>query len=132
RNYPVCLDALSLRTCNELAARYLSGLSRLNSTARYVTDKMLPNFLYLGAISALFPDAHVIHCTRDPLDTCLSCYMTDFVFGHEFAQDLSHLADYHRHYNRLMSHWRDTLKFPLIEVSYERVVANLEGEVRRL
>ena len=132
QDYPTCLDAMSLRTCNALAASYLSRLSSIDASARYVTDKMLPNFLYLGAIASLFPDAHVIHCTRDPLDTSVSCYMTDFLFGHEFAQDLGHLADYYRQYERVISHWRDTVKFPMIEVSYERIVSNLGGEVRRL
>src|SRR6185437_9226746 len=111
---------------------YLASLSRLNSTARYVTDKMLPNFLYLGSITTLFPDCHVIHCVRDPLDTCLSCYMTQFQFGHEFTQDLTHLGDYYGQYRRLMSHWRDTLRIPIIEVKYEDVVSNQESETRRL
>jgi Flp pilus assembly protein TadD len=132
RDYPACMESLSVGACNQLAARYLSGLSAINPSARHVTDKMLPNFLYLGVIATLFPDAHVIHCTRDPLDTCLSCYMTHFLFGHEYAQDLAHLADYYNNYQRLISHWRDTLKFPMIEVNYQRVVSNLEGEVRRL
>ncbi len=130
--FPDCLDSLPLRGCNELAGQILSALENLNPTTRYVTDKMPQNFMFLGLIAILFPDAHIIHCTRDPLDTCLSCYTTHFTLGHEFAQDLSDLGDYFRQYQRLMSHWRDRLKFPMIEMSYERVVSNFEGEVRRL
>jgi hypothetical protein len=131
-DYPGCLDALSLRGSNELAARYLAGVSRLNATARYVTDKMPTNFLFLGAIRMLFPDCHVIHCLREPMDTCLSCYMTDFAVGHEFAQDLSHAGQFYMQYRRIVSHWRDTLNYPMIEVQYERLVYNLADELGRL
>jgi len=97
-----------------------------------VTDKMPQNFMFLGLVAMLFPEAHVIHCTRDPLDTCLSCYLTHFTLGHEFAQDLSDLGEYYSQYRRLMSYWRDTLRLPLIEVRYEEVVSDLEGQTRRL
>ena len=135
-DYPGCLDAFSLRRCDKLAAQYLAEMSRIGGertrTARYVVNKMPENFLYIGMIAMLFPDSHVIHCVRDPRDTCLSCYMTAFTTGHEFAQDLSHLGAYHNQYRRLMSHWRDTLNYPMIEVRYEEVVKDLEGETRRL
>jgi Flp pilus assembly protein TadD len=131
-HYPVCMDLISVLGANLLASQYLSGLSRINATARHVTDKMMSNFLYLGTIATLFPDAHVVHCTRDPLDTCLSCYMTDFAFGHEFAQDQASLADYYIQYRRLMAHWGDTLQLDVIEVGYESVVFGLESQVRRL
>jgi tetratricopeptide (TPR) repeat protein len=130
--FPGCLDGLPLRGCNELAGRILVGLENLNHTARYVTDKMPQNFMFLGLIAMLFPESHVIHCKRDPIDTCLSCYLTHFTLGHEFAQDLTHLGDYYLQYQRLMSHWRDTLRMPIIEVRYEDVVSDLEGQTRRL
>ena len=132
QEFPDCLDFLSLRSCNEIADRILATLRSLSPSSRYVTDKMPQNFLFLGLISVLFPDAHIVHCKRDPLDTCLSCYMTHFTLGHEFAQDLADLGDYYRQYNRLMSHWRDELRLPLIEVNYEDVVQDLAGQTRRL
>jgi Flp pilus assembly protein TadD len=130
--FPQCLDSLPLRGCNEAAERILFALEQINPTARYVTDKMPQNFMFLGLIATLFPESHVIHCTRDPLDTCLSCYMTHFTLGHEFAQDLSDLGDYYLQYRRVMGHWRDTVRRPLIEVRYEDVVRDLEGQARRL
>lgn len=130
--YPENMDALSLRKANRLAAQYLQAVTRLNENATYVTDKMPLNFMYLGLMQVLFPDCQVIHCTRDPLDTCLSCYMTQFAAGHEFAQDLGDLAAFYNEYLRVMEHWRDTLNLPMIEVSYEQVVSDLEGQTRRL
>jgi hypothetical protein len=93
---------------------------------------MPTNFLFLGLIEVLFPECHVVHCTRNPLDTCLSCFMTYFANGHEFSHDLSHLGTYYRDYCRLMAHWRGVLGVRMTEVKYEEVVADLEGQARRL
>ena len=132
RVYPDCLDAISLREANKLAGEYLSVISALNLTATYVTDKMPLNFMYLGLIALLFPEAHVIHCTRNPMDTCLSCYFTNFAIGYDFSFDLGHLATFYRDYRRLMEHWRTVLNFPMLEVKYEAVVSDVEGQTRRL
>ncbi|HSZ54633.1 MAG TPA: sulfotransferase [Tepidisphaeraceae bacterium] len=129
---PHALDALSLNTINDLSAQYLACLSALNDTATYVTDKLPHNFLYLDLIALLFPECHVIHCVRDPLDTCASCYLTNFADGSEFARDLSHLAAFHRQYERLMRHWKRTLRIPILNVQYEQIVDDLEGQCRRL
>jgi hypothetical protein len=86
----------------------------------------------MGLISILFPESHVIHCTRDPLDTCLSCYLTSFSTGNEFAHDLRHLGRFYRSYRRFMEHWQKSLNFPMLTVRYEDVVSDLEGEVRRM
>ena len=58
---------------NACANEYLSKL-KLISGGNYpvVTDKMPENFWDLGLINRLFPSARIIHCTRDPLDTCIS------------------------------------------------------------
>ena len=130
--YPENMDAISVRKANRLAAQYLQTITQLNDTATYVTDKMPLNFMYMGLIQILFPDSHVIHCTRDPLDTCLSCYMTHFASGYEFSHDPSHLGAFHNEYRRLMNYWRDAVNVPMIEVNYEQVVRDLEGQTRRL
>jgi len=129
--YPDCLDDLSLRRANRLAGEYIGQLSSLNSQATYVTDKMPTNFMYLGLITVLFPNAHVIHCTRDPLDTCLSCYFTHFTIGQEFAHDLSHLGAFYQDYRRLMEHWK-RVNLPMLDVKYEEVVSDLERQTQRM
>jgi tetratricopeptide (TPR) repeat protein len=129
---PQCLDALTLQDAHRLATRYLEVIGSLNSTARYVTDKMPLNFQAIGLIQILFPDCHIIHCVRDPRDTCLSCYFIDFAFGNEFTYDLGHLAAFHRDYARMMEHWKRVLPSPMLEVRYEDVVADKEGQTRRM
>ena len=126
------ITQLGREHCDEFAGRYLDRLVRIAPTARRVVDKMPHNFLHLGLISLLFPVAHVIHCVRDPLDTCLSCYFQDFGGSHDYAYDLANLGFYYRHYQRLMAHWRRALGLPLLEVRYEDVVNNPERVTREM
>ena len=132
RNYPHTLARLDSPILNRLSQGYLDRINSLNSTARFVTDKMPLNFLELGLIELMFPGSRIIHCVRDPLDTCLSCYMTDIAAGVTFARDLPTLAAYYRQYERLMDHWKSVLSIPILDVRYEDVVEDLEGQTRRL
>jgi tetratricopeptide (TPR) repeat protein len=130
--YPQCLDRLTVLEADRHASTYLHIINELNQTASFVTDKMPTNFLSLGIIATLFPDAHVIHCTRNALDTCISCYLTNFAAGHDVSRNLEHLGAYYRQYRRLMNHWTRNLNFPMLEVRYEDVVADQPGQSRRM
>jgi Flp pilus assembly protein TadD len=113
----------------EYRARVCSGAH----PRRCVVDKMPGNYRYLGLLALMIPDARVISVRRDPLDTCLSCYATPFNDGHEYASDLSVLARQYLRYQRLMDHWTAVLPAgSILEVSYEALVADLEGETRRM
>jgi tetratricopeptide (TPR) repeat protein len=130
--YPMSLETLSSRAANELAQRYLSEIEGLDSHARYVTDKMPSNFLGLELVEMLLPGCKVIQCFRSPLDGCLSCYMTNFAIANEFKLDLGHIGAYQRDYRRLMDHWKKVLTLPILEVRYEDLVLDTEGQVRRI
>jgi len=130
--YPLSLDSLSSRSATHLAQRYLSVIEALNSDARYVTDKMPSNFLGLELVEMMLPGCHVINCVRGPLDTCISCYMTNFAVANEFKLDLGHIGAYHRDYRRLMEHWKKVLTIPILDVRYEDLVLDTECQVRRI
>ena len=94
---------------------------------------MPSNFLYCGFIRLILPDARIVHCRRDPVDTCLSCYTKLFVGEQAFTYDLTELGQYHRAYQALMAHWRATLPAShFLEVDYEAVVEDVEGQTRRM
>jgi tetratricopeptide (TPR) repeat protein len=96
-------------------------------------DKTPSNFLYAGLISLILPGARMIHCRRDPLDTCLSCYSLLFARDHAYSYDLGELGRFYRLYHRLMTHWRRVLPpQSLLEIDYEAVVSDTEGEVRKI
>jgi tetratricopeptide (TPR) repeat protein len=102
------------------------------ASIRRITDKMPPNFQLLGLAAHIVPGARIIHCVRDPIDTCLSCFFQAFGDGYGFATRLEWLGHYHRQYQRLMDHWRTNLSCEILEVRYEDVVANAEEMSRKI
>ncbi|MEW5788688.1 MAG: sulfotransferase [Pseudomonadota bacterium] len=114
-----------------LATGYLKALEP--GPARRVVDKMPENFWYLGLIHAVFPQARIVHCTRHPIDACLSIYFQDLADAHAYKWDLDSLALWYRQYRRLMDHWQQVLPPGAIhELNYERLVDDPEGESRKL
>ena len=97
-----------------------------------VIDKLPDNLLHLGLIAALFPRARVIFCERDPRDICLSNYFQLFAGGNPWSYDLAECGQRCREAARLADHWREVLPLPWLRVSYEALVADLEGESRRM
>jgi tetratricopeptide (TPR) repeat protein len=130
--YPECLDLLSVQQADALAAKYLAALPPDSASAACVTDKMPANAQYLPMAELLFPGCHVIHCVRNPLDTCVSCYFTDFGSGNAFSFDLQHLGAYYRDHRRLMEHWKTVLRVPVLDVRYEDLVLATRQQTRRM
>ena len=126
------LDRCTAETMATLAKEYLDGLVARAPQALRITDKMPHNFLHLGLIAKLYPRARIIHCTRDPVDTCLSCYFQNFRRRHDYSYDLRRLGAHYVAYRRLMRHWTETLGIAVFEVPYEEMIADQEGTTRRL
>jgi tetratricopeptide (TPR) repeat protein len=116
-----------------LGARYVSDITQLAPTARHVTDKMPSNFLFVGLIHLALPNARIIHAVRDPVDTCMSCFSKLFNACQNFSYDLAELGRYYRHYQAMMEHWHRVLPpGRILDVRYEDLVADLEGQARRI
>ena len=126
------VGALREKEIHAAAGEYLSTLRRVGGDGRRIVDKMPQNFQFAGLIALLFPNAKIIHCRRNPLDTCISCFMSHFVEGHDYSTDLEMLGSYYRQYAALMEHWRQALPIPIHEVRYRVLVADTEGEARKL
>ena len=117
----------------EIAQAYLAELDGYSKDALRVVDKMPSNFLKVGLIHAVFPNARILHTMRNPVDTCLSIYFQNFNLGHTYASDLEDLAVYYRQYHRLMAHWRAVLpKEVFLELPYEQLVEDQEGWSRKI
>lgn len=130
--FPLGAAALSQEEVDRLAGGHLAALRAMGGSAERVTDKMPQNYVFLGLIDLLFPGARVIHCVRDPLDTCLSCYTTAFSVHHPYRSRLSDLAGVFRIYREMMAHWRDAVRVPILDVRYEDLVAEPERMTRGL
>ena len=130
--WPECISDTSGSQLKTMASEYLAALESRASGSERIIDKMPQNFLHVGFAALLFPDATVVHCTRDPLDTCLSNYFQIFPGGIDFAYDLGELGRYYKNYQRLMSHWQALLGDRLVTVRYEELVSNPEPTLRAL
>lgn len=130
---PLILDPRSLNrsAVSRISRSYLAQLRTLAPEALRVTDKLPVNFMHLGLISVLFPGARVVHCLRDPMDTCISCYFN--LQGHTpYARSLRTLGSFYGDYLRLMAHWKSVVDIPILDIVYEDFVAQQEATARRL
>ncbi|MEI8699992.1 tetratricopeptide repeat-containing sulfotransferase family protein [Mesorhizobium sp. ISC15] len=115
-----------------LAEEHLSYLSERAPAALRVVDKMPHNFEMIGLIGLLFPNARIIHCRRDAIDNCVSCFVLNFSEGHSYNTDLKTLGLYYREYDRLMRHWNEVFPGLIFENRYETLVDDQEAQSRRL
>lgn len=129
---PQAFATLDRAATGHLGLAYIDRLRAFDPSALRVVDKMPLNFQNLGVIAAILPQARIIHCRRDPRDTCFSLYVQHFADSQPYTHDLRDLGTYYREYVRLMAHWRNVLPLPMLELDYESVVTDLGSAARRL
>ena len=111
---------------------YAASLSRRVPEAERVVDKYLTNFVHLGTLRRALPNARFVHVRRGPMDNGFGCYRTLFTSNIPYAYEFGEIAGTYAETHRLMDHWRAALPEALYELDYEALVADLEGESRRL
>ncbi|WP_347986195.1 sulfotransferase [Methylomonas sp. AM2-LC] len=132
-NQAISTTQLKASNIQAWAAAYHEVLARLNLTATHITDKTNDHFLAVGLINLLFPSAKIIHVRRNPVDTCLSCFVTAFRDSHDYSYDLLDLAHYYLEYDRLMRHWHTLLPAQnLLEIHYEELITDQQGITGKL
>lgn len=116
-----------------LAQKYLDQIQSSSGEELFVVDTLPVNFLYIGFIKLIFPDARIIHCFRDPMDACWFNYQKFFQgYLYTYTYDLATLATYCRGYLELMAHWHKVLPGCIHDLEYERLVTNMPQEIARL
>lgn len=138
-NFEVYADILSetlplsekVEKCLSVAQAYLNGV-RTRQTAKYFTDKMPYNFMLLGLIALTMPNAKIIHCTRDPLETCFSVYKQNFSGSHAYTNELSELGQYFLEYEKMMMQWKALFGSHIYEANYEKMVSDSQAEISSL
>jgi tetratricopeptide (TPR) repeat protein len=131
--YPECIALADGANCRRLAEEYMKKIRDEHSAdAKFVTDKMPDNFFRVGLIRILFPEAAIIHCRRNAMDTCNSIYFEVFVSDHPYAYDLQALGEFYLEYERIMAHWRTLPGVNLFEIQYEDLIADQEAQSRKM
>lgn len=128
------LGAVNPDNARDLGALYVKNVKKLDKLkkAKRITDKMPGNYANIGLIASILPNARIIHCRRDPIDTCLSCYKQNFARGQYWSYNLEELAEHYRHYEQVMDYWREVLPGRFLEIDYEETVNNFEEQARML
>lgn len=116
-----------------LGQTYLTQLRPYAPKASRIIDKLPANFLYIGLIHLILPNAKIVHCRRNPLDNALSIYKTHFTEGAlAWSYDMADLGAYFRRYDDLMVHWQGLFGDKIFTVQYEELVADQEAGSRAL
>jgi hypothetical protein len=98
----------------------------------FFIDKMPNNFLHVGMIHLLLPNAKIIDARRHPLGCCFSNFKQYYARGQNFSYSLSDVGDFYRDYVELMAHYDEVLPGRVHRVIYEETVEDTETEVRKL
>lgn len=123
---------LDRQQIDQMAQQQLEKMQALQPSANRILDKLPGNYLRLGIIFTLFPEARIIHCKRDPMDTCWSCYQQNFEQGLAFTHDLDNLGHAYLGYLKLMAHWQELFPDRILDIEYEELLEDPETESRRL
>ncbi len=130
--YPDVLAELTETQLAELGEEYIERTQIQRGQAPFFIDKMPNNFSHIGLIHLILPNAKIIDARRHPLACCFSGYKQLFAKGQTFTYDLTDIGAYYRDYVELMDHWDKVLPGRVLRMQYESVVADTEGQVRRL
>lgn len=117
-----------------LSKKYFQIMKRYNKDNKpVIIDKMPGNYLWVGFIKKIIPDALFIHCKRDYMDTCLSIYSKNFIGAFNSYYDLKDIGFVYLAYSKLMKHWYDEFgKDSIFDLNYEDLIANSEKVIKDL
>ncbi len=130
--YPAILRDLTPEQLQSFGEKYLADTRVYRGQAPFFIDKMPNNFLHIGLIKLILPNAKVIDARRHPMACCFSGFKQLFAEGQEFTYGLTEIGRYYKAYVRLMDHFDEVLPGFVLRVMHEDVVNDLEGQVRRL
>ena len=115
-----------------LGDSYTETVRTFAPDARRIVDKLPFNYTLVGMIKLMMPNAYIINCMRDPMDTCVSCYMTSFGYDRGFTNDLVELGETYQTYVKLMNHWKTLFPGEILDVQYETLIDDSEMQIRRI
>jgi tetratricopeptide (TPR) repeat protein len=130
--FPECMLDCDPSCFERMGPAYIEKIRQYSIDAVHITDKMPGNFLRVGVIKTILPNAKVIHCVRNPMATCFSIFKNDFTGIHGYAYDMDELGRYYNLYHDLMVHWAKVLPGFMYTVKYEELVAEQQTQTKSL
>ena len=130
--YPEVLKELDNTKLSDLGKNYITETAWARENAPFFVDKMPNNFIHIGLIKTILPNAKIIDTRRDPMDTCFSCFKQFFARGQLFTYSLEDLGKYYTDYIRAMNHWHNIYGKDIFTVHYDNVINETEETIREL
>ena len=130
--YPEILDEIDEDEITELGEKYLNGTRWARDSAPFFIDKMPNNFIHIGLIKTILPNAKIIDTRRDAMDTCFSCFKQFFARGQLFTYSLEDLGKYYSDYIKAMNHWHKVFGDQIYTVRYDNVINDTENTIKEL
>ena len=133
KSYPEIVNSLRLKDFRAYGKQYIGDAQIHRTTDKpFFTDKLPNNFVHIGLIHAILPNAKFINARRHPFDSCLGGYKQLFGRGQNFTYDMLDLAHYYRQYDAMMKHWHEVLPGKILDLHYEETVTDIDAQVRRI
>ena len=130
--YPMAIQYFQPQHFKQLGDEYVEAIRCYAPDAQYIVNKLPANFIYVGLIRLALPQAKIVHCLRDPLDNCLSCYKILFAETQRYAYDLDELGQYYLLYQKTMAFWHQQFPNQIHDSQYETLISNFQPQVEQL
>lgn len=130
--YPKNLAEIKAEYFQRFGQQFIDETRVYREDAPFFIDKMPNNFLHIGLIRLMLPNAKIIDARRAPMACCFSGFKQLFAEGQDFSYNLEDIGRYYQAYLKLMAHWQSVLPDFILTVNHEDVVDDLETQVRRI
>ena len=130
--YPKNLLAINSSVFNDFGQKYIDETRWARSSKPFFIDKMPNNFVHIGLIKLILPNAKIIDARRNPMDSCFSCFKQYFAKGQHFTYDLDDIARYYKDYLRLMNFWNELFPGEIFTINYEDVINEPNQKITEL
>ena len=117
---------------SKIGEEYIKNIRQLSADTKHILVKDLLNFTWLGFIKLIFPNAKIVHCVRNPMDTCVSLFKNYFVGGVDFSYDLIELGEYYNLYQDIMLFWNNILPNYYVNIFYEELINDPKKQIEKL
>ncbi|MDO6445719.1 sulfotransferase [Colwellia sp. 1_MG-2023] len=117
---------------DKLLTDYLNEVKEFKSGGDLLTDKRPDNFLYLGLIKTLMPNAKIIWTKRFIFDNCLSVFFLRLGSSMSYATKIENTLHFYKQQEKLMNHWLSLFGDDILAFNYDELISEPEVNIREL
>ena len=125
-------NSLNEKDFFKIGKSYIDKIEDLSKKNKNLTNKLPSNFINIGLIKLSLPWAKIIHCERNSLDTCFSCFKTNFTQNNYYSYSLDELGSFYKLYEKQMNYYKEKFGEEILNIKYEDVVENIEKETKKI